>query len=94
MSRHHVEQKWSTHSPKFREKIARTLPQPCIECGGIITKADSWHVGHRVAAEDGGRPRLANVGPAHARCNLKSGGKRGARVTNARRNRAKDIREW
>lgn len=97
MSQHHRRQKWSTHSPKHRERIAQLLPLPCIECGRPVTRDQAWHVGHKRAASlPGSSAAAANVGPAHARCNLRSGGKLGAKVTNQRRRRAAqpDIRDW
>lgn len=95
MSKHHTAQKWSTHSPKLRAKILPLLPLPCIECGRPVTKDMKWHVGHRLAAMvPGSRPTAANTGPAHAGCNLKAGGKLGAKVTNSRRQTAKGIRAW
>lgn len=96
MSKHHAAQKWSTHSPKLRAQITPLLPLSCIECGRPVTADQKWHVGHRQDAAKGGRPTAANAGPAHAGCNLTSGGRAGAAVTNARR-RAKvqpDIRDW
>jgi hypothetical protein len=42
----------------------------------------------------GGKPTFQNTGPSHTACNRKTGGKMGARVTNSRRRRAKDLREW
>jgi len=97
MSQHHRRQKWSTASPKHRSRIAQLLPLPCIECGRPVTPDQNWHVGHKVAASaPGSSAGTANVGPAHATCNLKAGGKLGAAKTNARR-RAKlqpDIRDW
>lgn len=94
MSQHHRAQKWTTHSPKLREKITAMLPLPCIECGRPVTRDMKWHVGHRQAAALGGRPTMANTGPAHASCNLKSGGKLGAAITNRKRPSAKDTRPW
>lgn len=94
MSRHHIAQKWTTHAPKLREKFARLLPSPCIECGQTVAKTDSWQVGHKRAAAEGGRPTLTNTGPVHTRCNQRAGGQLGARITNGRRNAQKDIREW
>lgn len=98
MSKHHVNQQWSTHSPKLRAKILPLLPLPCIQCGRPVTKDQTWHVGHRLGAASGGKPTPQNVGPAHAKCNLRDGGRVGARITNARRNasriREKDIRSW
>lgn len=95
MSRHHRAQQWSKHSPKLRAKILPLLPLPCIECGRPVLKTDTWHVGHRLAAMlPGSTPKPSNVGPAHAKCNLKSGGAMGAKVTNAQRAARRDIREW
>jgi hypothetical protein len=85
MSRHHIAQKWTTHAPKLRAAWALLLPRPCLACGQPITKADTWHVGHIRAAEDGGKPTMQNTAPIHARCNLSDGGKRGAARTNAAR---------
>lgn len=98
MSTHHRKQQWTTHAPKLRKKIAATLPAPCVECRGVVLPDMAWQVGHRVAASQGGRPTSANTGPVHTSCNLRAGGKLGAKVVNARKNRtrqvAKDIRAW
>lgn len=94
MSQHHRRQKWSTHSAKLRAKIAPQLPLPCIECGRPVLPEQRWHVGHRVAAALGGRPTVGNAGPVHASCNLRAGGKLGARIAASRRQAAKDIRPW
>lgn len=97
MSRHHTAQHWTTHAPKLRKTIATQLPAPCIECGQPVMPEDTWHVGHRLSAALGGRPTAANTGPVHARCNLRSGGKLGARIVNsgrATRQRGQDIRPW
>lgn len=98
MSRHHRAQKWSTHSPKLREQHAATFPQPCMcGCGQVITKdtpRSAWHVGHRRDAALGGPATFANTGPIIAGHNLRAGGRLGARIVNARRQRSKDIRPW
>lgn len=94
MSKHHRAQKWTTHAPKLREKLARMLPAPCVECGRPVLPEHAWQVGHRTAAALGGRPTLANVGPVHTSCNRKAGGQLGARITNTRRQARKDIRPW
>lgn len=98
MSQHHRAQKWSTHSPKLRALIQPQLPLPCGKCGYPVMPADKWHVGHITAAEDGGQPVYSNVRPEHARCSNKSGGRRAAQITNARRaarsNASKGIRPW
>lgn len=89
MSRHHIAQKWSTHSPKLRKDIKPLLPLPCIskQCkkGGVVHPTDDWHVGHRIDAAKGGRPTKRNTGPIHKGCNLRDGGALGAAVVNARR---------
>lgn len=94
MSEHHRKQKWSTHAPKHRTRIAAMLPAPCVECGRPVSKDDAWQVGHRTPAALGGKPSIANTGPVHTICNRKAGGRLGAKVVNSRRQRAKDIRPW
>lgn len=95
MSRHHRAQRWTTHSPKLRAALEAQLPLPCVECGGAVLREHTWHVAHRQAAAHGGAPTLANVGAAHAHCNLSSGGREGARVVNARRRSTTEgIRPW
>lgn len=96
MSRHHRAQKWSTHAPKLRARIEPTLPQPCVNgCGRPVFREQQWQVGHRQGAARGGQPTLANCGPAHTSCNLRDGGREGARVTNSRRtSRTDGIRPW
>lgn len=85
VSQHHRRTKHTTHMPKVREQIAARLPMPCVECGRPVVAEQSWHVAHIVPASQGGRTTAANCGPAHAQCNLRSGGKLGAAVTNGRR---------
>ena len=98
MSRHHRAQKWSTHSPKLRAQIQPQLPLPCGRCGRPVMPTDKWDVGLIRSAEAGGQPVLSNVRPEHRKCSRKSGGKRGAQLTNARRRRAsnssKGIPSW
>lgn len=94
MSRHHRAQKWTTHQPKLRALIAASLPAPCVECGRAVEAEHRWHVGHRVAAAMGGKPTIGNTGPVHVGCNQRAGGRLGARVTNSKRQAAKDIRPW
>jgi len=94
MSQHHRRQKWTTHAPKHRARIASMLPSPCIQCGRPVTADQDWHAGHRVDAALGGTASASNVGPVHASCNLKAGGRLGARIVNSRRQRSKDIRPW
>jgi 5-methylcytosine-specific restriction endonuclease McrA len=94
MSRHHVAQQWSTHAPKLRKLIEPQLPLPCVNCGRPVTRDQTWQVGHRHDAALGGRPTIANCGPAHKSCNLKAGGRLGAAITNPGRRAAQDIRPW
>lgn len=89
MSQHHRRTKHTTAAPKLREQIERRLPLPCVEgCGQPVERGQSWHVAHLVPAAAGGTTTAANVGPAHARCNLRAGGRMGAAVTNRRRSSA------
>lgn len=94
MSRHHRAGKHTTLAPKVREKLAARLPLPCVECGNPVLKGQSFHVAHIVPASQGGKTTLANCGPAHPRCNTRSGGKLGAAVTNRRPVETKGRRAW
>lgn len=101
MSQHHRAQKWTTHSPKLREKIKPRLPLPCVNCPHLVTREDRWQVGHIRDAATGGRPVIGNVGPAHTfcevcgkACNQVAGGKLGAAIVNGRRQKSQDIRPW
>ena len=109
MSRHHIDQKWSTFTRKRRIELAAQLPLPCIDAhcvmGGTVwpdpptepgmrKRPTTWHVGHISAASAGGRPTRENTGPVHALCNLQDGGRRGAAVVNDRRRADVGIRPW
>lgn len=94
MSKHHRAQRWTSFNEKRRAELAAQLPLPCIDCARPVTKDDRWHVGHRQDAALGGKATRANTGVIHARCNLRAGGKLGARMTNRRRRPSTDIREW
>lgn len=104
MSQHHRAQKWTSRSAALRKMHAAMLPQPCVECGQLVTRQDKWQVGHRRDAMDGGAATFANTGPVHSKsptwprnCNQIAGGKRGAAVTNASKiaaRRGPDIRAW
>lgn len=91
MSQHHKRVGWASISQTLRPRIAASLPAQCIRCGGIITRDMKWDVGHRVDLEmPGANPY--DVGPEHARCNRRAGGRAGARKVNARR-AARDPRD-
>ena len=95
MSQHHRRTKHTTAAPAIRKSIEARLPLPCIEgCGNLVQKGQAWHVAHIVPASQGGRTTPSNCGPAHARCNLKSGGKLGAATVNARRKAETGRRAW
>lgn len=109
MSRHHIDQKWSTFTRKRRAELEPQLPLPCVahRCirGGVVwpdpptppgmrRRATTWHVGHIVDAGKGGRPTRENTGPIHAACNLKEGGMAGADITNRKRSDGNGIRAW
>lgn len=83
MSQHHRAKHWPKVSKKARERVAATLPAPCVECGHMVTASQRWHVGHRRPLAQGGD--VNDYGPAHSRCNEVAGGKLGAAVTNAKR---------
>lgn len=105
MSEHHKRQQWTTFTQRRRAELKDQLPLPCIQCGqpvlpdpprppGVDRWPTRWHVGHIQDAAKGGRPTRDNTGPIHAACNLRSGGRAGAAVTNARRAADRGIREW
>lgn len=95
MSRHHRAQRWTTHAPALRAALAKQLPLPCVHCGQPVLREHDWHAAHRLGAAHGGAPTLANVGVAHAKCNLRDGGREGARIVNARRRSTDEgIRPW
>ena len=98
MSRHHARLKHSTGSKQLRREYAARLPLPCTECGRPVEPGQVWHVAHLTPAERDGATTRANTGIAHARCNTRAGGKRGAAITNARRraaqHRGEGIRAW
>lgn len=91
MSRHHRATKHTSATYHLRPELEAKLPLPCTECGRAVEKGTPWHVSHLTAAEHGGRTTRSNVGAAHARCNLRDGGRRGARAVN--RHRRGDARE-
>lgn len=83
MSQHHRAKGWPRVAKKARERVAATLPAPCVECGKPVHAGQRWHVGHRRALAQGGA--IGDYGPAHGSCNESNGGKLGAAVTNAKR---------
>ena len=60
---------------QLRGAVAANLPAPCTVCGDMVQPWDRWHLDHRVPISKGGAVLdPANLGPAHARCNLRKGG--------------------
>jgi len=95
MSEHHRRTRHTTDAPKLRVQIERRLPLPCIEgCGNPVLPGSNWHVAHIVPASQGGKTIASNVGPAHANCNLKAGGRLGAATVNRRKQNEKGRRSW
>lgn len=70
----------------WQKRIDAAGGWPCCRCGRIvlpgITSGRYWQPDHwPIPRELGG----TETHPAHAKCNLSAGGKRGAQITNARR---------
>ncbi|WNM25236.1 hypothetical protein [Demequina capsici] len=84
MSRHHRAAKWSSVSKTLRERIAPTLPRPCVICGKPVLPTQQWDVSHLRDLARGGAD-LRAVGPGHRHCNRSSGGKLGAAMARAPR---------
>lgn len=80
-------QKWSGRVvTRARAYWAVRLPLPCRRCGKPVTKDQRWQVGHIVdRADRGAVADIANQWPEHGKCNESAGGRRGAAITNARR---------
>ena len=83
--------KWGGgESKKARAVCAPMVRQgvPCCRCGKPVVEGQAWHADHYpVSREFGG----TQVWPAHERCNTRDGGKRGARITNARKTERQDV---
>ena len=74
---------------KSRANWAARLPVPCSRCGKPVMPGSAWHVDHwPIPREMGG----TETWPAHALCNMSAGGKRGAEITNGRREPVKTAR--
>lgn len=94
MSRHHQTPEWYRFTRRVRPTIQHMLPLPCVDCGRPVLPEQTWHVGHITPAALGGENTLENVGPSHGRCNVKAGGRIGARMSNTRHRIEGDMREW
>ena len=103
MSSHHRTTEWKALSATMRPRIAASLPQPCIDgCGRPVMPGDNWHLGHRVPVAVAKRMGWSmaqinaaqNLGPSHARCNTRAGGKLGATISNANRRQKERLIAW
>jgi len=56
--------------------VGAALPLPCTVCEDQVYPWQAWHLEHKVPLSSGGPAfELANLGPAHATCNLRKGGR-------------------
>lgn len=68
------------------------LPLPCYRCRLPVLASQAWHVEHVVDRALGGAHGVENQWVSHQHCNTSAGGKRGAAITNARREPEKSAR--
>lgn len=78
--------RWSGSASRRARAALRPLVEgggaTCCRCGRPIRPGTSWQADHwPIAREHGG----TEIAPAHSRCNLAAGGRRGAQLTNSRR---------
>ena len=84
--------RWTgAQSRRARKAIrARGRFQRCWRCGREMDlDVDTWHAGHLVDRMDGGTD--IDVQAECPRCNLRAGGKRGARIVNNKRRTTRAI---
>ena len=60
----------AVHSPPARPKRVRPVRFPCVICGKPFQPGQKITVEHIVPLRKGGTNVLANLGPAHAACNI------------------------
>jgi 5-methylcytosine-specific restriction endonuclease McrA len=77
-----------------RARLAATLPRPCCRCGRPVTSEMVWHVDHLLERVLGGGNAAANLGVAHARCNMSAGQALGQRRRKARARVLAGIKPW
>lgn len=75
----------------FRAKVFDASGGMCHICGGRITASDKWEVEHRVPLELGGADELENMHPAHSTCHSAKTKEDVARISKAKRQRAKFV---
>jgi 5-methylcytosine-specific restriction endonuclease McrA len=63
--------KGSRSEPYTRDQAYAQTGGRCTRCGRLVRKDTGWHIDHRVPLSKGGADVLINVGPSHAKCNLR-----------------------
>jgi 5-methylcytosine-specific restriction endonuclease McrA len=77
-----------------RARLAALLPLACSRCGRPVTSEMVWHVDHLLERVLGGGNGRANLGVAHARCNMSAGQALGQRRRQARARVRAGIKPW
>lgn len=77
-----------------RERLAALLPLPCTRCGRTVEPGMLWHVDHLLEQALGGGHDRANLGVAHAGCNMRAGGQLAAARRRGRALVSKGIKPW
>lgn len=82
--------KWAGNlSKQARDVVRAMLPAYCWRgCGTYLEPDGKWTAGHITDRADGGGNEPSNLAPECEPCNYSHGGKRGAAVTNARKQEA------
>lgn len=69
--------RWQSQQGGVRAALATRLPLPCSRCGRSVEPDEPWDVDHLTPQAEGGTHELANLWPAHRRCNRSHGGRLG-----------------
>lgn len=109
MSRHHRKTDgtgWNSSDLKtWKPRIGATLPQPCVDCGHLISPElpdNKWQVGHIVPLWAGGTKTADNLGPSHSNgsgprgrsCNQSAGGRMGRAIQLAAKKKDRRLPPW
>lgn len=86
MSRHYGSNKQRV--ARNREVVAAMLPAPCVRCGAVVLPEHNYQADHIVSRYEAEQMGWAlseidnpsNLGPAHASCNARAGGKLAAAI--------------
>jgi 5-methylcytosine-specific restriction endonuclease McrA len=57
--------------PYTRDQAYAQTGGRCTRCPRMVRRDTDWHIDHRVPLSRGGADVLTNVGPSHAKCNLR-----------------------